>query len=99
MTQNVIIDDNLILNTTTSTIETKKKNTQSQPTQTLNFNTLNEQITRLEHAVDNLESSLQPGSISDDITAKDLDAYNKAGLVTNIIWGIIIALIIILLII
>lgn len=89
----VIIDDDLVLDVNNSIIGTKDNNQK----QHLPFDDLVEKIDTLEVAINNLESSLDHRTTSNLSQPGREGIYEKAGLITNIVIGVIIALVFILL--
>lgn len=89
----VIIDDDLVLDVNNSIIGTKDNNQK----QHLPFDDLVEKIDTLEVAINNLESSLDHRTTSNLSQLGREGIYEKAGLITNIVIGVIIALVFILL--
>ena len=99
MTSNVkIIDDDYILDTDTYTIGLKsdKKINKSS---SIDFDKINDELDRLENAIEDLESSLDPRTTSRISCDNREGIYLNEGLITNIIIGVILALILIILII
>ena len=95
-TSKIIIDDNLTLDVNTGIIgqgiSETKGNVQTFPT-----NEILEQLDIIEEAITDLESSFDSSSVSQLSQSGREGIYNKAGFLTNIVLGIIIALIIIIL--
>lgn len=96
-TSKIIIDDNLILDVNNGVIGSKS-NENIQKTQAFPTEEIMLQLDKLEDAVSDLESSFDSYSISRLSEKGREGAYHDAGLLTNIILGIILALIIIILI-
>lgn len=95
-TSRIIIDENLEMDVNTGIIgqglSQQKATTQSFPTEELLL-----QIDRLDDAISDLESSFDPCSSSRLSYPGREGVYQKAGLLTNIVLGVIMALIIIIL--
>ncbi len=92
------IDDNIILDVNTGIIGSRKNNslkTNSAPS--VAFDEINSELDKLEEAIDNLEKSLDPRTTS-NLSYNGRDGiYKIEGLLTNIVLGVIIALLIIIL--
>ena len=97
-TSRIIIDDDLEMDVNTGIvgygISNKSVQSSSFPTEDLM-----EQINRLDDAISDLESSFDPCSTSRLSYPGREGIYQKAGLLTNIVLGIILALVFILLLI
>lgn len=95
-TSRIIIDENIEMDVNTGIIglglSQQKATTQSFPTEELML-----QIDRLDDAISDLESSFDPSSSSRLAYQGREGVYQKAGLLTNIVLGVIMALIIIIL--
>lgn len=94
-TSRIIIDDNLEMDVNTGIIGqgiAKKSESTPFPTEEILS-----QLDRLEDAVNDLESSFDPYSISRLSQNGREGIYQKAGLLTNMVIGVIIALILIIL--
>ncbi|MCD7781792.1 MAG: tetrahydromethanopterin S-methyltransferase subunit B [Methanosphaera sp.] len=94
---NVIIDEELILNVDTGVIGLKS-NQEENDQLVLPIEELNDEIDKLEVAITNLEESFDPNTVSSLSQQGREGIYLKQGLITNIIIGIVIALIVIVLI-
>lgn len=92
----IIIDDNLVLDINTgvigSPVPETSSSTQEFPTEDLMI-----QLDKLEEAISDLESSFDSNSVSRLSEPGREGIYHKAGLITNIVLGIIFALILIIL--
>lgn len=94
----IIIHDDLFLDTNTSIISSKKSKSQKQDNNSTIIVDLDAKIDRLELAINDLESSLDPRTTSSISKPNREGIYEKMGLITNIVIGVIIALLLILLI-
>lgn len=94
---NIIIDDDLILDTNRDTIMFKSELSQ---TKTVKFPTeeLNQQIDKLDEAIHDLETSLDPRTTSRLSYDNREGIYQKEALITNFLLGVVIALVFIILI-
>ncbi|MBE6493173.1 MAG: tetrahydromethanopterin S-methyltransferase subunit B [Methanosphaera stadtmanae] len=92
------IDDNIILDVSTGIIGSRKNNDlKTNSTPSIVFDEINTELDKLEEAIDNLEKSLDPRTIS-NLSYPDRDGiYKMEGLLTNMVLGVIIALLIIIL--
>lgn len=93
---NIIIDDEFILNVETSTIE-NKSNQKNNKSSSLYLDDINEIVDRLEDSIMDLENSLDPRSVSRMSYGNREGIYLKEGFLTNVVLGVIIALILIIL--
>lgn len=89
----VIIDDDLILDVETGVIGSKKHTRE----EVFPVDDLMLKIDKLEDAINNLESSLDPRTTSGLSQPNREGIYEKTGLITNIVIGVVIALVFILL--
>lgn len=94
-TSKIIIDDDLELDVNTGIIGSSIKNLVDSPV--FPSEEIISQIDRLENAISDLESSFDPYSTSRLSQPGREGIYKKAGLLTNIVIGVIIALILIIL--
>ncbi|WP_455645314.1 tetrahydromethanopterin S-methyltransferase subunit MtrB [Methanosphaera sp.] len=92
----IIIDDDLVLDVNSGIIGTKN-NLSTTTTQIFPIDDVINEIDRLETSINNLESSLNPKTTSSLSESGREGVYEKAGLLTNIIIGVIFALIFIIL--
>ncbi|OED30228.1 tetrahydromethanopterin S-methyltransferase subunit MtrB [Methanosphaera sp. WGK6] len=92
----IIIDDDLVLDVNSGIIGTKN-NLSSKTAQNFPIEDVIHEIDRLEASINNLESSLNPKTTSNLSESGREGVYEKEGLLTNIIIGVIIALIFIIL--
>ena len=94
-TSRIIIDDNLVMDVNTGIIGQNFKETVTNPV----FPTeeLMIQIDKLDEAISDLESSFDPYSTSRISQPGREGIYQNAGLLTNIVLGVITALIILIL--
>lgn len=97
-TSKIIIDDNLTLDVNTGVLGTSN-NEVAQKTQVFPTDEVMLQLDKLENAISDLESSHDSSSISRLSKSGREGVYYNAGLITNIVLGVIIALIMILLLI
>ncbi len=97
-TSRIIIDDNLEMDVNTGIIG-QNVSQKTQSTQVFPTEEIMSQIDRLEEAVNDLESSFDPYSTSRLSQPGREGIYYKAGLLTNIVLGVMIALIIVILLI
>ncbi len=93
----VIFDNELVMDVNNSTIINKSELAQDE--YSLPMDELNNQVNKLEDAITNLESSLDPNSTSSLSQPNREGIYLREGLLTNIVLGIVVALIIIILVI
>lgn len=97
-TPRIIIDDDLVMDVNTGIIgggvSEQDSSSQSFPTEEIML-----QIDRLDEAIKDLESSFDPHTTSRLSQPGREGIYQKAGLLTNIVLGVIIALILIILLI
>ncbi len=98
MTSNVIIDDEYILDMDTYTVGLKS-NKKAGKSSSLDYDEINAALDRLEESIEDLESSLDARTISSNSMQNREGIYLKEGLITNIVIGVILALIFIILII
>lgn len=96
-TFNIIIDDDLIMDVNTGIIGSKQ--TSDSTMSTIPMEELMDEIDRVELAINDLESSLNSKSISRLSKPGREGAYYMAGFLSNVVLGIIIALIFIILLI
>ena len=96
MTSNIIIDDEYILDTDNYTIGLKSNN-KTGYSSSIDYDELNAVLDRLEESIVDLESSLDPRTTSRLSRDNREGIYLKEGLITNIIIGVILALILIIL--
>ena len=89
----IIIDDDLILDVETSIICSKKHTQEG----LFPVDDLMLKVDKLEDAINNLELSLDPRTTSNLSQPNREGIYEKAGLITNIVIGVVIALVFILL--
>lgn len=92
----VIFDDDLVMDVNTGVIGSKS----SIKSEGVSFpiDDVISEIDRLESAIDDLESSLDSRTTSNLSENNRNGVYRKAGLLTNVVIGVIIALIVIILI-
>lgn len=95
-TSYIIIDDDLIMDVNTGTIG-KKSSSKIVENPVFPTDEIMLQIDKLDEAISDLESSFDPYSISRLSQPRREGTYQKAGLLTNIVLGVVIALIIIIL--
>ena len=93
----IIIDENLVLDVNTGLIGSD--NNTNKANNMIATEELFKKIDRVEEAINDLESSLDPNSISRISKPGREGIYARAGLLTNIVLGIIIALVFIILLI
>ena len=98
MTSNIILDDEYILDVDTYTI-CSKSNKNLDKSSSAVFEEINGELDRIERSIEDLESSLDARTCSRLSRDNREGIYMKEGLVTNIIIGVILALILIILII
>ena len=98
MTSNVIIDDEYIMDMDNYTIGLKS-NKKINKSSSVDFDEINSVLDRLEESIADLESSLDPRTTSRISMQNREGIYLKEGLITNIIIGVVLALILIILII
>lgn len=92
------IDDNIILDVNTGVIGSRKNNDlKTISTPSVAFDEINSELDKLEEAIDNLEKSLDPKTTSNLSYPGRDGIYKIEGLLTNIVLGVIIALLIIIL--
>lgn len=98
MTSDVIIDDEYILDMDTYTVGLKS-NKKTVNSSSLDYEEINALLDRIEESVEDLESSLDPRTTSRLSRQNREGIYLKEGLITNIIIGVMLALVLIILII
>jgi len=98
MTSNVIIDDEYIMDMDSYTVGLKA-NKKISKSSSVDFDEINSVLDRLEESIVDLESSLDPRTTSRISMQNREGIYLKEGLMTNIIIGVVLALILIILII
>ncbi len=93
----IIIDDELVLDVNSGIVGSK--NNSLNKNKIFEIDDLISEIDDLEVAIDNLETSLDPRTTSYLSELNREGVYRKAGLLTNIVIGIIIAMVVIILLI
>ena len=92
MMANVIIDDDLILDVDTSTIKTKDSMTQEITIPEFPSDEINKELDYIENAINDLYSSLDANTTSRLSADNREGIYHKQGMITNIVIGVIVAL-------
>lgn len=99
MMANVIIDNDLILDVDTSTIKTKDSLIQENAIPEFPVEEINKELDYIEDAIDDLYSSLDASTTSRLSADNREGIYHKQGMITNIVMGVIVALLLALLLI
>lgn len=94
----IIIDNDLILDVDTGIIGSKKTNVDNNSENSIfPINEIMSELDKLESSINDLETSLDPRTTSNLSEKGREGVYEKAGLLTNVVIGVIIALVIIIL--